>query len=61
MPDNTIKTTEQMLTELQKRATVDIKMTEQGVEFYNDNAELLFLIPFAGAEENKEVLCLTTD
>ena len=43
-------TTEEMLEELKERAVVEIRMTENGVEFINVYRQVIFIIPFAGKE-----------
>ena len=40
-------TTEEMLATLQAEAVTDIEMSEQGLEFRNEDGEVLFLLPFA--------------
>ena len=43
-------TTAEMIEELKERAVVEIRMTENGVEFLNEDNQIIFVIPFAGKE-----------
>ena len=45
--DDTIRTTEDFIEELRAVAVVDIRMSDNGLEFLNSDQQILFTIPFA--------------